>query len=191
MSNIQNRPYGTKQYEQWIVATQRNCHTLQLEDKMKESDICSALFTYTEHLRVCHCRILFSFSHYYYYWYCYYYTLEVLGQVPCRFFCRNYWKSVPYMWMELFCWQPRSFLHSGELDSCRNFWNKYALCYVLRTHFCFCSMVECPSLTMDLLTWPHSIIDPYNAVTSGSENPRSNGDTWLLRMQKCAGNTLM
>lgn len=51
MSNIQNRPYGTKQYEQWIVATQRNCHTLQLEDKMKESDICSALFTYTEHLR--------------------------------------------------------------------------------------------------------------------------------------------
>lgn len=51
MSNIQNRPYGTKQYEQWIVATQKQCHTLQLEDKMKESDICSALFTYTEHLR--------------------------------------------------------------------------------------------------------------------------------------------
>ncbi|XP_069818185.1 antiviral innate immune response receptor RIG-I isoform X2 [Dendropsophus ebraccatus] len=51
MTNIQNRPYGTKQYEQWIVATQKRCHTLQMEDKMEESHICSALFTYTEHLR--------------------------------------------------------------------------------------------------------------------------------------------
>ncbi|XP_075681774.1 antiviral innate immune response receptor RIG-I isoform X2 [Rhinoderma darwinii] len=51
MSNIQNRPYGSQQYEQWIVDTQKKCHTLQLEDKMKESQICSALFTYTEHLR--------------------------------------------------------------------------------------------------------------------------------------------
>ncbi|KAG8595277.1 hypothetical protein GDO81_001479 [Engystomops pustulosus] len=51
MSNIQNRQYGTKQYEQWIVSTQKACYTLQLEDKIKESHICSALFTYTEHLR--------------------------------------------------------------------------------------------------------------------------------------------
>ncbi|XP_056375512.1 antiviral innate immune response receptor RIG-I [Hyla sarda] len=51
MTNIHNRPYGTKQYEQWIVATQKNCHTLQLEDKIEESQICSALFVYTEHLR--------------------------------------------------------------------------------------------------------------------------------------------
>ncbi|XP_069622498.1 antiviral innate immune response receptor RIG-I [Ranitomeya imitator] len=51
MSNIQNRPCGTKQYEQWIVATQKACHTVQLEDKTMESHICSALFTYTEHLR--------------------------------------------------------------------------------------------------------------------------------------------
>ncbi|KAM4052861.1 antiviral innate immune response receptor RIG-I [Anomaloglossus baeobatrachus] len=51
MSRIQNRPYGTKQYEQWIVDTQKSCHTLQLEDKTMESHICSTLFTYTEHLR--------------------------------------------------------------------------------------------------------------------------------------------
>ncbi|XP_040273183.1 antiviral innate immune response receptor RIG-I [Bufo bufo] len=51
LSNIQNRPYGTQQYEQWIVDTQKKCHILQMEDRMMESRICSALFTYTEHLR--------------------------------------------------------------------------------------------------------------------------------------------
>ncbi|XP_018112714.1 antiviral innate immune response receptor RIG-I isoform X2 [Xenopus laevis] len=51
MSNIQNWSYGTQKYEQWIIDTQKKCRVLQMDDKNEEMRICSALFTYTEHLR--------------------------------------------------------------------------------------------------------------------------------------------
>ncbi|KAM5192467.1 antiviral innate immune response receptor RIG-I isoform 1-T2 [Mantella aurantiaca] len=51
MSDIQNRAFGTQKYEQWIIGIQKKCRLLQLDDKMEESRLCSALFTYTEHLR--------------------------------------------------------------------------------------------------------------------------------------------
>ncbi|XP_036407164.1 probable ATP-dependent RNA helicase DDX58 [Megalops cyprinoides] len=51
LSNIQNRDYGTQKYEQWIVDVQKRCKVLQLEDKQRESQVCRALFNFTEHLR--------------------------------------------------------------------------------------------------------------------------------------------
>ncbi|XP_025061523.1 probable ATP-dependent RNA helicase DDX58 isoform X3 [Alligator sinensis] len=51
LSPIKTKDFGTKTYEQWIVAVQKKCRVLQLEDKEDESRICRALFTYTEHLR--------------------------------------------------------------------------------------------------------------------------------------------
>ncbi|XP_063770265.1 antiviral innate immune response receptor RIG-I [Pseudophryne corroboree] len=51
MSNMQNRTFGSQHYEHWIIDVQKKCRTLQLENKVEESRICSALFTYTEHLR--------------------------------------------------------------------------------------------------------------------------------------------
>ncbi|XP_075066980.1 antiviral innate immune response receptor RIG-I isoform X2 [Mixophyes fleayi] len=51
MSNIQNRTFGSQNYEQWIIDIQQKCRTLQLEDKVEESRLCNALFIYTEHLK--------------------------------------------------------------------------------------------------------------------------------------------
>ncbi|XP_072260517.1 antiviral innate immune response receptor RIG-I [Pyxicephalus adspersus] len=51
LSDIQNRDFGTQKYESWIIGIQKKCRLLQLEDKLEESHLCSALFTYTEHLR--------------------------------------------------------------------------------------------------------------------------------------------
>ncbi|XP_009883559.1 PREDICTED: probable ATP-dependent RNA helicase DDX58 [Charadrius vociferus] len=51
ISQINKNDFGTQKYEHWIVATQKKCRLLQLEDKEKESSICRDLFICTEHLR--------------------------------------------------------------------------------------------------------------------------------------------
>ncbi|NXK46772.1 DDX58 helicase, partial [Chauna torquata] len=51
ISENSKKDFGTQQYEHWIIATQRKCRLLQLEDKEEESRICRALFICTEHLR--------------------------------------------------------------------------------------------------------------------------------------------
>ncbi|NXR65785.1 DDX58 helicase, partial [Rhadina sibilatrix] len=51
ISQINKNYFGTQRYEHWIVATQRKCRLLQLEDKEKESIICRDIFICTEHLR--------------------------------------------------------------------------------------------------------------------------------------------
>lgn len=50
-SQIQNRSFGTQNYEQWIVGVQKKCMVLKMPDKDEESRICKALFLYTSHLR--------------------------------------------------------------------------------------------------------------------------------------------
>ncbi|NXI65277.1 DDX58 helicase, partial [Anseranas semipalmata] len=51
ISQNSKKDFGTQKYEHWIVATQRKCRLLQLEDKEEESRMCRALFICTEHLR--------------------------------------------------------------------------------------------------------------------------------------------
>ncbi|KAM4637664.1 antiviral innate immune response receptor RIG-I isoform 5-T6 [Amazona ochrocephala] len=51
VSQINRNDFGTQKYEHWVVATQKKCRLLQLEDKEKESSICRNLFICTEHLR--------------------------------------------------------------------------------------------------------------------------------------------
>ncbi|XP_053558602.1 antiviral innate immune response receptor RIG-I [Bombina bombina] len=51
ISNNQNRGFGTQLYEQWIVGVQQKCRLLQMENKEEERRICSAMFTFTNHLR--------------------------------------------------------------------------------------------------------------------------------------------
>ncbi|KAM6289427.1 antiviral innate immune response receptor RIG-I [Aegotheles albertisi] len=51
ISQISKNDFGTQKYEHWIVATQKRCRLLQLEDKEKESNVCRNLFICTEHLR--------------------------------------------------------------------------------------------------------------------------------------------
>ncbi|XP_036447793.1 probable ATP-dependent RNA helicase DDX58 [Colossoma macropomum] len=51
LSPIVNRDYGSQKYEQWIVAVQKGCKLLQLDDPEQERRVCRALFNYTEHLR--------------------------------------------------------------------------------------------------------------------------------------------
>ncbi|XP_077331374.1 antiviral innate immune response receptor RIG-I-like [Lithobates pipiens] len=60
MSDIQNRTIGTQKYDNWIIDIQKKCRLLQLEDKMEESRLCSALFTYTEHLRKCNSALIIN-----------------------------------------------------------------------------------------------------------------------------------
>ncbi|CAI9559595.1 unnamed protein product [Staurois parvus] len=60
MSDIQNRAVGTQRYDNWIIDIQKKCRLLQLEDKMEESRLCSALFTYTEHLRKCNNALIIN-----------------------------------------------------------------------------------------------------------------------------------
>ncbi|XP_040216264.1 antiviral innate immune response receptor RIG-I [Rana temporaria] len=60
MSDIQNRTIGTQKYDNWIIDIQKKCRLLQLEDKMEESRLCSALFTYTEHLRKCNNALIIN-----------------------------------------------------------------------------------------------------------------------------------
>lgn len=60
MSDIQNRTIGTQKYDNWIIGIQKKCRLLQLEDKMEESRLCSALFTYTEHLRKCNNALIIN-----------------------------------------------------------------------------------------------------------------------------------
>ncbi|XP_073492880.1 antiviral innate immune response receptor RIG-I-like isoform X2 [Aquarana catesbeiana] len=60
MSDIQSQTFGTQKYDTWIIAVQKKCRLLQLEDKMEESRLCSALFTYTEHLRKCNNALIIN-----------------------------------------------------------------------------------------------------------------------------------
>ncbi|KAI1905223.1 hypothetical protein AGOR_G00013910 [Albula goreensis] len=51
LSKIPRSNRGSQSYEQWIVAVQRNCRVLKLNNEDEEQRVCRKLFTCAEHLR--------------------------------------------------------------------------------------------------------------------------------------------